>query len=353
MINNTEITNLPLSDIKVDPACQARVTTDATKIAEYAEIMTEEGDVFPPVVTYYDGTAYWLSDGFHRYAAAEKAGLGSLKAETRQGTRRDAILYAVGANATLRRTIKDKRHAVGILLADEEWSKWSNRTIAHRCGVDEKLVRTLRSASAAKPQIARKVERGGNVYHMNTSNIGKQGAADQPPQQPDLDDGPEQVWDNAQPPAVELSDDQEATLSELHDVNDEVQLKELMSAWARSSADIRQRFLAWIGVSLTTPADADPPTIEPAPETSQSSDPSQSTEPSTTELQENPLVEVWNGLKGHTKTYGRMWVEAGCQAKFHPAENPYITERLVPFRAAALTVTPQQVEEFLELTRAA
>ena len=70
MTNEIKVINLPLSDIKVDQACQARVTTDITTIAEYAEIMTEEGNVFPPVVTYYDGTAYWLSDGFHRHAAA-------------------------------------------------------------------------------------------------------------------------------------------------------------------------------------------------------------------------------------------------------------------------------------------
>ena len=74
MTNETEVTSLSLADIKADPACQARVTTDATTIADYAEIMTEEGNVFPPVVVYYDGADYWLSDGFHRYGAAKKAG---------------------------------------------------------------------------------------------------------------------------------------------------------------------------------------------------------------------------------------------------------------------------------------
>ena len=49
LTNETKVTNLPLSDIKVDSACQARVTTDATTIAHYGEIMTEEGNVFPPL----------------------------------------------------------------------------------------------------------------------------------------------------------------------------------------------------------------------------------------------------------------------------------------------------------------
>src|SRR5437868_8174354 len=198
MTNESKITYLCLADIKADPTCQARVTTDATTIADYAEIMTEEGNVFPPVVVYYDGADYWLSDGFHRYGAGKKAGLGSLKAEIRQGTRRDAVLNAVGANATLRRTREDKRHAVSILLADEEWSKWSNRTIAHRCGVDEKLVRTLRSASAAKPQIARTVERNGKTFEMHTDNIGKKDTVvERRLQRRHRDGRAEQVWPHA------------------------------------------------------------------------------------------------------------------------------------------------------------
>jgi hypothetical protein len=108
---DTDVTYLRLEDIKVDPACQARASTNAKTVNEYVKIMKEEGDdIFPPIVVFYDGTDHWLSDGFHRHAAAEKAGLHSLKAEIRQGPCRDAILHAVGANTThgLRRTNADK-----------------------------------------------------------------------------------------------------------------------------------------------------------------------------------------------------------------------------------------------------
>src|SRR3979411_695781 len=97
----------------------------------------ESDDNFPPIVVFHDGTDHWLSDGFHRHAAAKKAGLHSLRAKILQGTRRDAILHAVGASTPqgLRRTNADKPRAVTILLDDEEWGSWSDGHIARQCGV--------------------------------------------------------------------------------------------------------------------------------------------------------------------------------------------------------------------------
>ena len=42
---------------------------------------------------------YWLSDGFHRLHAHRNAGLGTIKANVHAGTKRDAVLASVGANA--------------------------------------------------------------------------------------------------------------------------------------------------------------------------------------------------------------------------------------------------------------
>ncbi len=74
---------------------------------------------------------------------------------TERGSRRgkrDAILYACGANATngIRRTNADKRQAVERLLTDEKWSLWSNVTIAKHCLVSN-----------------------GTTYQQDTRNIGK------------------------------------------------------------------------------------------------------------------------------------------------------------------------------------
>jgi len=62
--------------------------------------MAANGDEFPPVQVVYDGAEYWLWDGFHRLHARKRNGLYTVPAIVRQGTRRDAVLLSVGANAT-------------------------------------------------------------------------------------------------------------------------------------------------------------------------------------------------------------------------------------------------------------
>ena len=98
----------------------------------------------------------------------------------RQGTRRDAILFSVGANAShgLRRTNQDKRRAVETLLRDEEWGAWSNSEIARRCGVHHSTVADLRpslSVSASEPRTY--TTKHGTIATMNTAAIGKRPAA--------------------------------------------------------------------------------------------------------------------------------------------------------------------------------
>ena len=68
----------------------------------------------------FDGTDYWLADGFHRFWAAKEAGLTEIYEEIHPGTLRDAILFSLSANSKhgLRRTNADKRKAVQTLLDD-------------------------------------------------------------------------------------------------------------------------------------------------------------------------------------------------------------------------------------------
>ncbi len=140
----TTIRSIPIADIG-DGGAQMRVEMDPSTVRDYADNMAA-GAPFPPVVVYYDGTDYWLGDGFHRVEAARKLEHETIEAEVRDGDARQAILHGIGSNAShgLRRTQADKRRAVERLLHDDEWSKWSNRQIAKAARVDHKTVAAVR-----------------------------------------------------------------------------------------------------------------------------------------------------------------------------------------------------------------
>ncbi len=138
------MTLIALSDIQ-DGGAQMRVEMKPDVVREYADEMAA-GAIFPAVVVYYDGTEYWLGDGFHRVEAARKLERETIEAEVLDGGERDAILHGIGSNAShgLRRTQADKRRAVERLLHDEEWGKWSDRKIAKAAKVDHKTVGKIR-----------------------------------------------------------------------------------------------------------------------------------------------------------------------------------------------------------------
>lgn len=172
---------LQLSLIRTDGGTQPRVQINRTVISDYAEQMLA-GAMFPPVTVFFDGQDYWLADGFHRLSAAKKTGAKTIQANVHEGQQRDAILYAVGVNADhgLRRTNADKRQAVEILLADPEWTQWSDREIARRCAVSDRFVNNVRKQftpagthPSGSGKSHRKVYRNGTVYTLNTSNIGR------------------------------------------------------------------------------------------------------------------------------------------------------------------------------------
>lgn len=170
---------IEISKIRIDGGTQPRGELYSSAIEEYADAYLS-GAQLPPVTLFYDGDDYWLADGFHRVAAAKAAGKTEICEHITPGTRRDAILFAVSANAQhgLRRSNADKRRAVEMLLRDEEWSKWSSREIARRCAVGHDLVESIRSLYLAETpdgdtQTTRTVQRNGKTYEQNTANVGK------------------------------------------------------------------------------------------------------------------------------------------------------------------------------------
>jgi hypothetical protein len=178
----TSIRNLALDAINATGGTQSRAELNHATVSEYAEALGH-GVKFPPVIVFSDGAAggNWLADGFHRYHAHRGAGLVEIACEIRTGTRRDAVLFSVGANSShgLRRTNEDKRNAVETLLSDPEWATWSNNAIAKACSVSDKTVAAYRadhlrkSEDGAAVPTKRTVERSGSTYEQDTSKIGK------------------------------------------------------------------------------------------------------------------------------------------------------------------------------------
>lgn len=180
--------SLPIARIRRDGGTQTRAEISADKVAEYSEDM-RAGAEFPAVVVFHDGSTYWLADGFHRVAAAEAAGLAEVACEVKQGDRRAAILYSVGANHDhgLPRSPADKRRAVETtlrLFADEGTRK-SDGDIAEICRVSKRLVFDVRTQLVQMHKLTLPTSvaaSDGKTYE--TKNIGKARAAATPPPPP-------------------------------------------------------------------------------------------------------------------------------------------------------------------------
>lgn len=136
--------------IKIE-GTQSRASLNNEVMNEYAESM-RCGAKFPPIKLFFDGSDYWLADGFHRYFACKAAEIEAIDADIETGSKDDAILYSIGANTNhgLQRTSADKRNAVMMILNHPIWREWSNRTVAKEVSVSLDLVNRLRNESNSK-----------------------------------------------------------------------------------------------------------------------------------------------------------------------------------------------------------
>jgi hypothetical protein len=209
----------------------AEGTTQARQYSEsladrYAEAM-KDGEVFPPVVVFKNGTSYYLADGFHRVGAVKKLGKDAINGEPAQ---RSAILYAVGANEQHghNRTNDDKRHAVEMLLRDPEWSKWTDREIARQCRVSHPFVSTQRSKLINRGSTKRKrKDKHGNVSEIETKNIGKR-----KPLTAEQKKVAKQVRESSKPKEPEWT------------ASDEHGYQMMRSAWSKATQPARGKFLS-------------------------------------------------------------------------------------------------------------
>lgn len=178
--------NIRIADLTIDPALQIRERLNQEIVDDYAELWSA-GTIFPPISVINTRKELLVVDGFHRVKAAQKIGILDIPAVLTDGSRRDAILIAVGANQNhgLYRSIADKRKAVKTLLDDIEWSEWSDREIAKHCGVGRTFVGNLRASLSAadseKPKNRSFISKHGTKSSMNVENLSRSKSEDLSP----------------------------------------------------------------------------------------------------------------------------------------------------------------------------
>ncbi len=191
---------LNILNIRTDGGTQPRLELDQGMVKDYAEKM-RDGIVFPPIIVFHDGSEYWLADGFHRYFATKSNALTTIEAEVKQGTLRDAMLFAWSANNRHGKPPKpeDIRAIIRKMFEDEEWSKWSNVQIAKQLEVSISTVQRLRVAYQEEHKEQKKttvtyVDKHGNTTTMETSSIKKKTKkTERPTTKPDLTTEPSEM----------------------------------------------------------------------------------------------------------------------------------------------------------------
>lgn len=179
LINTTKHDNVRIDALRLDGGTQPRHGINTAYVAELAESIVE-GVTLPPVDVIYDGTNYWLYDGFHRVAAHQAAGILIVDANIHQGTQADAQWRSYAANQThgLRRTNEDKERAIKAALRHPNGITLANREIARHLGVDHKTVGSWREKMEATGEIPQSTTRtGADGRAIDTTNIG----TNQPP----------------------------------------------------------------------------------------------------------------------------------------------------------------------------
>lgn len=136
-------------DLRLSPF-RCRVENDPRVIDEYAEAMLD-GDLFPPLLGFRVEGHVEIVDGWLRVLAARQASIETLEVDVKLSTVRMAIASAAGANYAhgLRRTRRDKRASVTLLLDSVEFAKASQREIARLARVSHTFVNNILNERAA------------------------------------------------------------------------------------------------------------------------------------------------------------------------------------------------------------
>ena len=119
-------TQIDLDALTLDEDLQPREEIDTRVLEEYAHLLGD-GVSFPPVVVFFDGATRWLADGYHRWHAHKALGLAEIAMDMRLGSKKDALLHSLSANAEhgKQRGYGDFRKAYEIITRNELCEPWN------------------------------------------------------------------------------------------------------------------------------------------------------------------------------------------------------------------------------------
>jgi hypothetical protein len=175
---------IKIDAIRIDGGTQCRLVIDQPTVYSYLESM-KEGDEFPLMETVFDGSTYWLTDGFHRYHAFKLLGIKEIEVKYKPGTLQDAQVEALQANDKHGKplTNDDKRNKVEMALKIEGFDKKSNYEIAKICKVSQSFVAAIRNPVVKEKQTEAKIKhivKKGREVEQNTSQTSTGKPLDEP-----------------------------------------------------------------------------------------------------------------------------------------------------------------------------
>lgn len=209
---------LKLSQIRTDGKTQSRKSIDPKWVKNYAENM-KEGAIFPLPVVFFDGKDHWLADGFHRVAAMKSNGLLEIEVEIKEGSVRDAKLFAIGANNLHGRNMSfdEIRNNIIEMLKDEEWGQWSDERIAKAVNVSRitvyRIRKSLESKGEVQPKKSKKyIDKQGNENTMNVASKTKTEKEEEPEEEEEL--SPEEIEQMQMPDTIATLTEENQKLKE-------------------------------------------------------------------------------------------------------------------------------------------
>lgn len=121
---------LALDAIALDADLQPRAQIHNDVLDDYGQLLVD-GVRFPPIVVFFDRVTNWLADGYHRWHAHKALGLPRIAADVRQGSKREALLHSLSANAEhgRQRGSADFRKAYDIAVRNELCAPWDANAV--------------------------------------------------------------------------------------------------------------------------------------------------------------------------------------------------------------------------------